>query len=145
MKPENLLLDANNNMKIADFGMGTVQFDGDLLKTSCGSPHYASPEVVRGNTYTGVEADVWSCGVILYALLTGKLPFDDDNIRVLLGKVKLGQFSIPPYLPPGARDLIQRMLTVDPDQRISLDEVKRHPWYLSNKATPEVVLPILQR
>ena len=95
------------------------------------SPHYASPEVVQGIHYDGMKADIWSCGVILFALVTGKLPFDDENIRRLLSKVKSGVFSMPVYLPNDLQDLIKRMLTVDPLERISIEEIKEHPWYIN--------------
>ncbi|KAI9497592.1 kinase-like domain-containing protein [Zychaea mexicana] len=88
LKPENLLLDKDKNIKIADFGMASLQPTGSLLETSCGSPHYASPEIVTGIPYNGSASDIWSCGIILYALLCGHLPFDDDNIRELLNKMK---------------------------------------------------------
>ena len=87
LKPENLLLDKDYNVKVADFGMANLQVPTKLMETSCGSPHYASPEIIRGDKYDGPTSDVWSCGVILYALLTGNLPFADDNIRKLLAKV----------------------------------------------------------
>jgi len=88
LKPENLLLDENNNIRIADFGLSNIIHDGFFLKTSCGSPNYAAPEVISGNLYPGPEVDVWSCGVILYALLCGCLPFDDENIPNLFKKNK---------------------------------------------------------
>lgn len=81
LKPENLLLNLNGDIKIADFGMANSQGQGKMLLTSCGSPHYAAPEIVKGIHYNGNESDIWSCGIILYALLTGNLPFDDENIR----------------------------------------------------------------
>merc|ERR1719226_102728 len=114
LKPENLLLDSNLHVKIADFGLSNVMRDGEFLKTSCGSPNYASPEVVSGKAYVGPEVDVWSCGVILYALLCGSLPFDDENIPNLFRKIKSGSFKIPTYLPKGPTLLIQRMLCVNP-------------------------------
>eukprot|EP01089_Gocevia_fonbrunei_P000284 TRINITY_DN10298_c0_g1_i1.p1 TRINITY_DN10298_c0_g1~~TRINITY_DN10298_c0_g1_i1.p1 ORF type:complete len:305 (+),score=37.45 TRINITY_DN10298_c0_g1_i1:176-1090(+) len=134
LKPENLLLDSNNNIKIADFGMASLMEDGSLLETSCGSPHYASPEVIMGKKYDGKQADVWSLGVILYALLTGSLPFDDDNIRQLLSKVKSGIFSMPQYLPHSLKDLLWKMLTVEPEKRITIAEIKRHPWLVECKS-----------
>jgi len=88
LKPENLLLDANLNLKIADFGLSNIMRDGDFLRTSCGSPNYAAPEVISGHLYAGPEVDVWSCGVILYALLCGSLPFDDESIPNLFKKIK---------------------------------------------------------
>ncbi|KAG0260856.1 hypothetical protein BG011_001566 [Mortierella polycephala] len=129
LKPENLLLDDRMNVKIADFGMASLQKTGRLLETSCGSPHYASPEVVTGLKYDGSSSDIWSCGIILYALLTGHLPFDDENIRQLLGKVKAGKFYMPTDISMGARDLISRMLTVNPKRRITMQGVMTHPWF----------------
>eukprot|EP01087_Luapelamoeba_hula_P014081 TRINITY_DN4069_c0_g1_i3.p1 TRINITY_DN4069_c0_g1~~TRINITY_DN4069_c0_g1_i3.p1 ORF type:complete len:568 (-),score=67.72 TRINITY_DN4069_c0_g1_i3:94-1758(-) len=126
LKPENLLLDANKNIKIGDWGMASMMNKGDLLQTSCGSPHYASPEVIMGKKYDGRAADVWSLGVILYALLTGKLPFDHEDIRQLLNKVKSGHFIMPLGLPETIKDLLGRMLTVDPTKRITLDQILQH-------------------
>ena len=91
LKPENLLLDEHNNIKIADFGLANWLVDGNFLDTSCGSPNYAAPEVISGRMYAGPEVDVWSCGVILYALLCGRLPFDDENIPALFRKIKSGR------------------------------------------------------
>ena len=88
LKPENILLDEYNNIKIADFGLANFLVDGCFLDTSCGSPNYAAPEVISGRMYAGPEVDIWSCGVILYALLCGRLPFDDENISVLFRKIK---------------------------------------------------------
>lgn len=131
LKPENLLLDRSYNIKIADFGMTSLNRPGKLLDTSCGSPHYCDPMVVSGEKYDGLKADIWSCGVILYAMVTGRLPFDDDNIQRLLQKVQMGQYHLPSDLPVELRDLIRAMLTVDPDKRISLKDIKRHPWFYS--------------
>ena len=144
LKPENLLLDADKNIKVGDFGMASFMKKGSLLQTSCGSPHYASPEVVMGYKYDGKAADVWSSGVILFALLTGKLPFDDDNIRRLLSKVKSGVFSMPQFLHKDIKDLLWKMLTVDPTKRITIAEIKEHPWYKShiNNSLPTPCLPI---
>lgn len=87
LKPENVLLDDDLNVKIADFGLSNKIADGDFLKTSCGSPNYAAPEVIRGGLYTGPEIDVWSCGVILYVMLCGRLPFEDDDVQTLFTKI----------------------------------------------------------
>ena len=88
LKPENLLLDADLNVKIADFGLSNLLEDGKFLKTSCGSPNYAAPEVIAGRVYAGPEVDIWSCGVILYVLLCGRLPFDDESIPKLFEKIR---------------------------------------------------------
>ncbi|XP_059640834.1 SNF1-related protein kinase catalytic subunit alpha KIN10-like isoform X2 [Cornus florida] len=129
LKPENLLLDSKRNVKIADFGLSNIMRDGHFLKTSCGSPNYAAPEVVSGKLYAGPEIDVWSCGVILYALLCGTLPFDDENIPNLFKKIKDGIYTLPSHLSPGARDLIPRMLVVDPMKRITIPEIRQHHWF----------------
>ncbi|KAH7387108.1 hypothetical protein KP509_16G005800 [Ceratopteris richardii] len=129
LKPENLLLDSKYNIKIADFGLSNVMRDGHFLKTSCGSPNYAAPEVISGKLYAGPEVDVWSCGVILYALLCGSLPFDDENIPNLFKKIKGGIYTLPSYLSAGARDLIPRMLLVDPLKRVTIPDIKQHPWF----------------
>ena len=94
LKPENLLLDSKNNVKIADFGLSNVMRDGHFLKTSCGSPNYAATEVISGKLYSGPEVDVWSCGVIMYALLCGSLPFDDESIPNLFKKIKGGDIYV---------------------------------------------------
>ncbi|KAJ7519019.1 hypothetical protein O6H91_20G019600 [Diphasiastrum complanatum] len=129
LKPENLLLDSKCNVKIADFGLSNIMRDGHLLKTSCGSPNYAAPEVISGKLYAGPEVDVWSCGVILYALLCGSLPFDDENIPNLFKKIKGGIYTLPSHLSSGARDLIPRMLLVDPMKRMTIPEIRQHPWF----------------
>ncbi|EPQ06638.1 BR serine/threonine-protein kinase 2, partial [Myotis brandtii] len=119
LKPENLLLDEKNNIRIADFGMASLQVGDSLLETSCGSPHYACPEVIRGEKYDGRKADVWSCGVILFALLVGALPFDDDNLRQLLEKVKRGVFHMPHFIPPDCQSLLRGMIEVDAARRLT--------------------------
>jgi 5'-AMP-activated protein kinase catalytic alpha subunit len=132
LKPENLLLDSKCNVKIADFGLSNIMRDGHFLKTSCGSPNYAAPEVISGKLYAGPEVDVWSCGVILYALLCGTLPFDDENIPNLFRKIKGGIYTLPSHLSPGARDLIPRMLVVDPMKRMTIPDIRLHPWFQSH-------------
>lgn len=145
LKPENLLLDDKNNIKIADFGMASLQPAGSMLETSCGSPHYACPEVIRGEKYDGRKADVWSCGVILYALLVGALPFDDDNLRQLLEKVKRGVFHIPHFVPPDCQSLLRGMIEVNPDKRLTLGEINKHPWVTAGgKGELELELPMME-
>ncbi|XP_046383009.1 serine/threonine-protein kinase BRSK2 isoform X2 [Ischnura elegans] len=145
LKPENLLLDEKNNIKIADFGMASLQPEGSMLETSCGSPHYACPEVIRGEKYDGRKADVWSCGVILYALLVGALPFDDDNLRQLLEKVKRGVFHIPHFVPPDCQNLLRGMIEVNPEKRLTLTDINRHPWVTAGgKGELELELPMME-
>uniref|UniRef100_A0A4W5R480 Si:ch211-255p10.4 n=1 Tax=Hucho hucho TaxID=62062 RepID=A0A4W5R480_9TELE len=136
LKPENLLLDEKNNIRIADFGMASLQVGDSLLETSCGSPHYACPEVIRGEKYDGRRADVWSCGVILFALLVGALPFDHDNLRQLLEKVKSGVFHMPHFIPPDCQALLKGMIEVDPDKRLTLEAIQKHTWYQSGRNEP---------
>ncbi|KAF7794777.1 hypothetical protein EIP86_005915 [Pleurotus ostreatoroseus] len=130
LKPENILIHSLDPplIKIADWGMAAFAPPTLQLETSCGSPHYASPEIVNGHRYTGTATDIWSCGVILYALLTGRLPFDDKNVRTLLGKVKTGRYDMPAFIDPVAKDLLGRMLVVDVRKRISMAEILAHPW-----------------
>jgi carbon catabolite-derepressing protein kinase len=134
LKPENLLLDDQYNVKIADFGLSNIMTDGNFLKTSCGSPNYAAPEVISGKLYAGPEVDVWSCGVILYVLLVGRLPFDDEYIPTLFKKIAAGNYSIPSYLSPGAVSLIKKMLMVNPVHRISIWEIRQDPWFTKDIA-----------
>jgi len=129
LKPENLLLDSHFNVKIADFGLSNMMHDGEFLKTSCGSPNYAAPEVIKGSLYAGPEVDIWSCGVILYALLCGTLPFDDEHIPTLFKKIRSGIFAIPPHLSSLISALLTAMLQVDPIKRITIDEIKNHDWF----------------
>ncbi|AWP18407.1 putative serine/threonine-protein kinase BRSK2-like [Scophthalmus maximus] len=136
LKPENLLLDEKNNIRIADFGMASLQVGDSLLETSCGSPHYACPEVIRGEKYDGRRADVWSCGVILFALLVGALPFDHDNLRQLLEKVKSGVFHMPHFIPPDCQALLKGMIEVNPDKRLTLEAIQKHAWYQSGRNEP---------
>jgi serine/threonine-protein kinase HSL1 (negative regulator of Swe1 kinase) len=133
LKPENLLLDENMNIKVADFGMAAWQQTDSLLETACGSPHYAAPELIRGEAYKGSAADIWSCGVILYALLAGRLPFDDEDLVTLLNKVKLGNFEIPDAIDPLAKDLIRKMLEKDASKRITIPQIQAHPFYTSQE------------
>ncbi|XP_076844047.1 serine/threonine-protein kinase BRSK1 isoform X1 [Brachyhypopomus gauderio] len=136
LKPENLLLDEKNNIRIADFGMASLQVGDSLLETSCGSPHYACPEVIRGEKYDGRRADVWSCGVILFALLVGALPFDHDNLRQLLEKVKSGLFHMPHFIPPDCQALLRGMIEVDPEKRLTLEDIQKHAWYQAGRNEP---------
>lgn len=132
LKPENLLLDDDLNVKIADFGLSNIMTDGNFLKTSCGSPNYAAPEVISGKLYAGPEVDVWSCGVILYVMLCGRLPFDDEFIPVLFKKISGGMYTLPSFLSSGAKQLLERMLVVNPLNRITVQQIMEDPWFKTN-------------
>lgn len=129
LKPENILLDEENNVKIADFGLSNVMKDGIFLYSSCGSPYYAAPELILGKFYNGASVDIWSCGVILYAILTGTLPFHEEQISNLYQKIKECKYTMPPTLSEDAKDLISRMLQLNPFNRISIKEIKNHRWF----------------
>ncbi|CAR25679.1 ZYRO0A05544p [Zygosaccharomyces rouxii] len=129
LKPENLLLDEHLNVKIADFGLSNIMTDGNFLKTSCGSPNYAAPEVISGKLYAGPEVDVWSSGVILYVMLCRRLPFDDESIPVLFKNISNGVYTLPKFLSEGAAGLIKRMLIVNPLNRISILEIMQDDWF----------------
>jgi len=129
LKPENLLISADGSIKVADFGLANLMQDGEFLRTSCGSPNYAAPEVISGSLYAGPEVDCWSAGVILYALLVGTLPFDDDVIFKLFKKIKAGSYPMPSHLSEDSRNLIAQMLCVDPIKRITFSEIRKHPWF----------------
>ena len=121
-------MDRNGNIKIVDFGMAALQPANKWLTTSCGSPHYASPEVIQALNYRGDRADIWSCGIILYAMLTGTLPFDcDGDHRDVIQLVLAGSYSFPEGLSVHAKDLIWSMLQYDPRQRISMRKMWEHP------------------
>lgn len=137
LKPENILMDKFGRIKIADFGFARWM-PSHIAETSCGSPHYAAPEVIRGGSYAGRPADIWSAGVILYALLAGYLPFDDPSIRVLLEKVKKGRFVMPDF-PEDLKDLIGQMIRVDPNARITIDKIIAHPAFRFTLPTRYVV------
>lgn len=130
LKPENILISSLNplTIKIADWGMAAFAPPTLQLETSCGSPHYASPEIVNGEKYQGTATDIWSCGVILFALLTGRLPFDDKNVRHLLEKVKIGKYETPAWIDPVAADLLSRMLKVDSSKRITVRVILSYPF-----------------
>jgi serine/threonine protein kinase len=128
IKLDNILLDSNKNVKIVDFGF-SVPFEQDqLLKKACGSPSYAAPEIVSRKQYAPTPVDVWSFGVVLYAMLCGYFPFQGANSQELCRKIVKGKFDLPSWVPEPCKDLIRCMLTVDPVQRITVDKVALHPW-----------------
>ncbi|GAA6029104.1 hypothetical protein JCM8097_001598 [Rhodosporidiobolus ruineniae] len=142
VKFENLLLVEDEpgelGVKLSDMGMATFQEEGSLLRTSCGSPHYAAPEVIRADRYDGHLADVWSAGVVLYTMFARRLPFDDENIPTLLDKIKHRELEMHESVPHGlARDLVRRSLCKDPKKRIKLAEIVKHPYLRPLPYAPE--------
>ena len=129
LKPENLLLDSKKNIKIVDFGLSNIYKEKGLLSTACGSPCYAAPEMIAGEKYNGLNVDLWSSGVILFALICGYLPFDDDDTPVLYKKIMKGEYSIPSFVSTKAADLIKSILNTNPEKRFDIKEIKAHSWF----------------
>ena len=131
LKPENLLLSKEHLLKIIDFGLSNYFTKGqkELLSTPCGSPCYASPEMVAGKKYDGMKIDVWSTGIILFAMLCGYLPFEDKNNDVLFDKILECKVEFPEYISDEPKDLINKILVVDPEKRITIEQIKNHSYY----------------
>lgn len=140
LKPENLLLDEDGNLKVTDFGLSAfsehLKQDG-LLHTTCGTPAYVAPEVIGKKGYDGAKTDIWSCGVILYVLLAGFLPFQDDNIIALYKKIYRGDFKCPPWFSSEARRLITKLLDPNPSTRITISKIMDSSWF--KKSVPQSV------
>ena len=134
LKPENLLLGKDNILKIIDFGLSNFCEPDNFLETPCGSPCYASPEMVCGDKYNGHMIDIWSTGIILFAMLCGYLPFEDPDNDILFKKILKCKIKYPEYLSDMSINLMKKILVVDPLKRITLDEIKQHPFYLKGKA-----------
>ena len=129
LKPENLLLDKKKNIKLVDFGLSNVYKNNELLSTACGSPSYAAPEMLSGKKYNGLNVDIWSSGIILYAMICGHLPFEDKDNIILYKKIKQGIFKIPEFISDNAKDLLHRILNTDPEKRYNIEQIKAHPWF----------------
>uniref|UniRef100_A0A674MZK3 non-specific serine/threonine protein kinase n=1 Tax=Takifugu rubripes TaxID=31033 RepID=A0A674MZK3_TAKRU len=128
LKAENLLLDADMNIKIADFGFSNEFTLGNKLDTFCGSPPYAAPELFQGKKYDGPEVDVWSLGVILYTLVSGSLPFDGQNLKELRERVLRGKYRIPFYMSTDCENLLKRFLVLNPSKRGTLEQIMKDRW-----------------
>ncbi|RWW32724.1 hypothetical protein GW17_00002584, partial [Ensete ventricosum] len=132
LKPENLLLDDNGNLKISDFGLSALaeckRQDG-LLHTTCGTPAYVAPEVLSRKGYDGAKADIWSCGVILFVLMAGYLPFHDPNLIEMYRKIGKAEFRCPNWFPMDVRKLLSRILDPNPTSRISIAKIMGNPWF----------------
>lgn len=137
LKAENLLLDANMNIKIADFGFGNFYKKNEHLSTWCGSPPYAAPEVFEGKKYLGPQIDIWSLGVVLYVLVCGALPFDGQSLQILRDRVLSGRFRIPFFMSTECENLIRRMLVLDPSKRFSISQIKKHKWMQLEEGQPK--------
>ena len=130
IKPENILLNEDyTQIKLIDFGLSNYAENGEFLQSSCGSPCYASPEMLSGKPYSGLETDIWSAGIVLYSMLVGGLPFDDVELKSLYKQIKEGKFYIPSTLSLEAIDLLKQILRVDPRKRITFKELKEHRWF----------------
>ncbi|GER40714.1 CBL-interacting protein kinase [Striga asiatica] len=139
MQPENLLLDSAGNLKVSDFGLSALSqqvSDDGLLHTTCGTPNYVAPEVLNDRGYNGATADLWSCGVILFVLLAGYLPFDDSNLMNLYKKISCAEFTCPPWLSFGAMKLIARILEPNPEKRITISEIREDGWFKKDYKPP---------
>uniref|UniRef100_A0A0P6K7L7 non-specific serine/threonine protein kinase n=1 Tax=Heterocephalus glaber TaxID=10181 RepID=A0A0P6K7L7_HETGA len=146
LKTENLLLDGNMDVKLADFGFGNFYKPGEPLSTWCGSPPYAAPEVFEGKEYEGPQLDIWSLGVVLYVLVCGSLPFDGPNLPTLRQRVLEGRFRIPFFMSQDCEMLIRRMLVVDPAKRITIAQIWQHRWMQADPALlrqPDPALSVL--
>ena len=129
LKPENLLLDHNNRIKIVDFGLSNTYNQGEELKTACGSPCYAAPEMIAGKKYGGLKVDIWSAGVILFAMVCGYLPFEDPNTGELYKKILACSYKAPKYISEEAKDLIRLILNTNPEERLGIEGIRNHPWF----------------
>ena len=138
IKPENILIDKFGNLKISDFGFAKFVGKNGLVSTSCGSPCYASPECLSGKPYDGYKCDIWSTGVILFAMLTGNLPWTKRNQKELYNQIQNGEYQIPNFVSDDARDLITKMMCVNPMDRIDDAGVLNHPWM---KDAKESIMP----
>jgi 5'-AMP-activated protein kinase, catalytic alpha subunit len=132
LKPENLLLDFKYSIKVSDFGLSRLYENDRLLSTPCGTPSYAPPEMLKGEEYHGLLSDVWSSGVILYAMLCGYLPFSESNEEINCQKIIQGEFEIPDWISEEAADLLKNILQIDPLDRYDLEQIKAHPWFNAN-------------
>ena len=138
LKPENLLLDKKKNIKLVDFGLSNIYENNELLSSSCGSPSYAAPEMLSGKKYNGLNVDIWSSGIILYAMICGYLPFEDKNNENLYKKIKEGYFETPEFISDNAKDFLHKIININPEERYNIDQIKSHPWF--NIINPKIYM-----
>ncbi|KAL8136979.1 hypothetical protein V2J09_002980 [Rumex salicifolius] len=129
LKPQNLLLDSKGNLKISDFGLSALQKPGSLLSTACGSPSYVAPELIRNRGYDGSGADIWACGVILFEMLSGYLPFNDQSLPHLYKKILEADYTCPEEFTKGQRNLLSGIFKSDPEKRITIPEITEEKWF----------------
>lgn len=142
LKPENLLLDDKNNIKLVDFGLSNTYKAEETLKTACGSPCYAAPEMIAGKRYKGIEVDIWSSGVILFAMICGYLPFEDSNTSQLYKKILAGDCKYPKNISKRAKDFLKGILNINPDKRFTIADIRAHEWYIQieEKQKPGILI-----
>lgn len=133
VKPSNILIDYKSDIKLIDFGLGNLYDENEKLKTACGSPCYAAPEIISGEAYDPITIDIWSSGITLYAMLCGHLPFDDESKSVLYDKILSCQYKLPKYLSPLAADLLTKILVRKVSDRYTIDQIRQHPWFQLNQ------------
>ncbi|XP_074267802.1 CBL-interacting serine/threonine-protein kinase 11-like [Silene latifolia] len=137
LKPENLLLDENGNLKVSDFGLSALKLDDNtnnhLLQTLCGTPAYVAPEILAKKGYDGAKVDIWSCGIILYVLTAGYLPFNDPNLMAMYKKIYKGEYRCPKWMSSDLKRLLSRLLDTNPATRFSVDQIIRDPWLAKAK------------
>ncbi|KAK8683685.1 hypothetical protein V6N13_039737 [Hibiscus sabdariffa] len=140
LKPENLLLDDNGNLKVSDFGLSAetdqIRADG-MLHTLCGTPAYVAPEILTKKGYDGAKVDVWACGVILFVMHAGYLPFNDPNLMAMYKKIYKGEFKCPKWMSSDTKRFLSRLLDTNPETRITIDEILNNPWFRKGYNEPK--------
>ena len=134
LKPENLLLDDGKNIKIVDFGLSNTYNLNEMLQTACGSPCYAAPEMIAGKKYNALRVDIWSCGVILFAMISGYLPFEDPVTSSLYKKILSCEYELPGWVSDQLKDLLRLILNVAPEERAEIQQIRAHKWFRKVKS-----------
>ena len=131
IKPENMIIEnETKTIKLVDFGLSSYyNTKSEMLSSACGSPSYAAPEMLYGKKYSASPVDIWSCGIVLYAMICGYLPFEDLDFDILYKKIKEGKFKIPLHVSPNAKDLIKNLLITNPKKRYTIEQIKKHKWF----------------
>lgn len=138
IKLDNLLLTIDGQVKICDFGVSKQTKPGEVMTERCGTPAYIAPEVLQEKGYSGCKSDLWSAGVVLYAMLYGSVPFKANNMAELQDQIRAGDYKLKDTVPAPARDLISKILEIDPKKRLSSAQILSHPWMLDAKDSVEL-------